>query len=112
MKALIQLVIAMISLVALILTPKERVQEIVNSVMGDKTEEETIRTISVTTEKIDETYYAWAEGQFMGQADTPADLAKALYKKLGNHNLIFPPMKITTTKDKEVSSYGIEKTIR
>jgi hypothetical protein len=111
MKALIDLVFALFSLFVLLVTPKERVKEIVDSVMGDNTEKETVRTISVTTEKIDETYFAWAEGQFMGQADTPADLAKTLYKKLGKHHLVFPPMKITTTKDKEVSSYGIKKTI-
>lgn len=111
MKTLIDLVLALFSLLVLLVTPKERVQEIVDSMMGEGAEEEPIRTISVSTEKIDEIYYAWAEDQFIGQAESPSELAKILYSTFGNHNLVFPPMKITTTKDKEVSSYGIEKTI-
>lgn len=111
MRALIELLQVCFFLIFLLITPKVRVQEVIDSVANENKEEAQIRDITVITEKIDETYYAWAEGQFIGQAESQRNLAKMLIDKFGNQNFVFPQMKITTTKDKEVSSYGIEKTI-
>jgi hypothetical protein len=112
MKALTDLILAIISLFILLFTSKERVEAVANSFVSEQPDapDENIPTkIVIVTEKIDDEYYAWHNGTFVGQAQSPKALAKVLLDKFGKSDLIFPPMKITTTT--KVSQHGNEKTI-
>ena len=109
MKALTDLILAIISLFILMFTSKERVEAVVNRFESEQPDENIPSKIVIDTEKIDEEYYAWHNGAFVGQAQSPKALAKVLLDKFGKADLIFPPMKITTTT--KVSQNGIEKTI-
>jgi hypothetical protein len=109
MKALTDLILAIISLFILLFTSKERVEAVTNSFVSEQPDENIPSKIVIDTEKIDEEYYAWHNGAFVGQAQSPKALAKVLLDKFGKADLIFPPMKITTTT--KVSQNGIEKTI-
>ena len=90
-------------------TSKERVEAVVNRFESEQPDENIPSKIVIDTEKIDEEYYAWHNGAFVGQAQSPKALAKVLLDKFGKADLIFPPMKITTTT--KVSQNGIKKTI-
>jgi hypothetical protein len=109
MKALTDLILAIISLFILLFTSKERVEAVVNRFESEQPDENIPSKIVIDTEKIDEEYYAWHNGAFVGQAQSPKALAKVLLDKFGKADLIFPPMKITTTT--KVSQNGIKKTI-
>jgi hypothetical protein len=109
MKALTDLILAIISLFILMFTSKERVEAVVNRFESEQPDENIPSKIVIDTEKIDEEYYAWHNGAFVGQAQSPKALAKVLLDKFGKADLIFPPMKITTTT--KVSQNGIKKTI-